>query len=428
MNLLCIGISHHTAPLDIREQLWFSPDDIRRTLPLLKSLNASESVLFSTCNRTEMYVQMENGTIDPDGLKRLLITQKSALGKVQPSDMFIITAGDAARHLFRVAASLDSMIVGDVQILAQVKEGFNLAVELGTAGVFMNRLFQLAFRVGKRTRTETEIGEGAVSISYAAVELAEKIFDDLQKKTAFVLGAGETAELTATHLRGKNIGKLFISNRTYERAEQLAQIVQGTAIPFNQWCNALAESDIVISSVEVDHYILQASDIQSLERKNKNAPLFIIDLGVPRNIDPLIKKLDNIFLYDLDILNTMIDDNLQRRVAEIPKVDKIISDVLDELTQWYSSLEVNPTITALTQFMESIRQEEVAKNINRFNPKERELVELITKRIINKIIHAPIINLRNEKDTSLTERLQKMNAIQKLFGLAKPFKEDTHAE
>lgn len=428
MNLLCVGISHHTAPLDVRERLWFSSDEIRRTLPLLKPLSASESVLFSTCNRTELYVLMENGTIEPDVLKNLLIAQKSATEKVQPSDMFMMTAGDAARHLFRVAASLDSMVLGDVQILAQVKEGFNLATELRTAGVFMNRLFQLAFRVGKRTRTETEIGEGAVSISYAAVELAEKIFDDLQKKTAFVIGAGETAELTATHLRGKNIGKLLITNRTQERAEQLAQKVHGTAVPFDSWCDALAESDIVISSVEVNRYIIQPSDIQSLVRKNKNGPLFVIDLGVPRNIDPQIKELENIFLYDLDTLNTMIDENLQHRQTEVPKVDAIIVDVLAELTQWYSSLEVNPTITALTQFMESIRQEEVAKNINRFNPKDRELVELITKRIINKIIHAPIVNLRNGQETSLTERLQKMSAIQKLFGLAKSSKEDSHAE
>jgi glutamyl-tRNA reductase len=428
MNLLCVGISHHTAPLDVRERLWFSSDEIRRTLPLLKPLSASESVLFSTCNRTELYVLMENGTIEPDVLKKLLIAQKTAAGKVQPSDMFMMTAGDAARHLFRVAASLDSMVLGDVQILAQVKEGFNLAIELGTAGVFMNRLFQLAFRVGKRTRTETEIGEGAVSISYAAVELAEKIFDDLQKKTAFVIGAGETAGLTATHLRGKNIGKLLITNRTQERAEQLAQKVHGTAIPFDSWCDALAESDIVISSVEVNRYIIQPSDIQSLVRKNRNGPLFVIDLGVPRNIDPQIKELENIFLYDLDTLNTMIDENLQHRKAEIPKVDAIIVDVLTELTLWYSSLEVNPTITALTQFMESIRQEEVAKNVNRFNPKDRELVELITKRIINKIIHAPIVNLRNGQETSLNERLQKMSAIQKLFGLAKSSKEDSHAE
>jgi glutamyl-tRNA reductase len=428
MNLLCVGISHHTAPLDVRERLWFSSDEIRRILPMLKPLDASESVLFSTCNRTELYVLKENGIIDPDMLKKLLISQKSAEGKVQPSDMFMMTAGDAARHLFRVTASLDSMVLGDVQVLTQVKDGFNLAVELGTTGVFMNRLFQLAFRVGKRTRTETEIGNGAVSISYAAVELAERIFDSLHKKTAFIIGAGETAELTATHLNGKNIGKLLITNRTEEHAEQLAQKVQGIVIPYDSWCNALAESDIVISSVEVNNYILCPDDIKSLTRKNRNGPLFIIDLGVPRNIDPQIKELENIFLYDLDTLNTVISENLQHRETEIPKVDAIITDVLAELTQWYSSLEVSPTITALTKFMESIRQEEVAKNINRFDPKDRELVELITKRIINKIIHKPIVNLRKDQEAPLVERLQKMSAIQKLFGLAKSSKKDSYAD
>jgi len=427
MNLLCIGISHHTAPLDVRERLWFSPYEIRRVLPLLKPLDASESVLFSTCNRTELYVLTENGTVEPETLKKFLITQKSAEGKVQPSDMFMMTAGNAARHLFSVAASLDSMVLGDVQILTQVKEGFNIAVELGTVGVFMNRLFQLAFRVGKRTRTETGIGDGAVSAGYAAVELAEKIFDDLQKKTALIIGAGETAELTATHLNGKKIGKLLITNRTYEHAEQLASKVNGIVIPFDSWCKALTESDIVISSVEVDRYIMRPDDIQNATRKNRNGPLFIIDLGVPRNIDPQIKGLENIFLYDLDALNTMIGENLRQRKTEIPKVDAIITDVLAELTHWYSSLEVNPTITALTKFMESIRQEEVAKNINRFNPKDRELVELITKRIINKIIHEPIVNLRKDQETSITERLYKMSAIQKLFGLTRSSKEDSHA-
>ena len=425
MNLLCVGISHHTAPLDVRERLWFSDDEIRKTLPSLKHIGASECVLFSTCNRTELYVLAEERTLKTQDLKQLLITQKAAAGNVHPSDLFTLSSGDAARHLFRVASGIDSMVVGDVQILMQVKEGLNLAIEQNTAGFFMNRLFQLAFRVGKRARTETVIGEGAVSVSYAAVELAEKIFDDLKKKTALIIGAGETAELTATHLRGKEIGKLLITNRTQERAEKLAVKVQGAAVPFDQWCDALAQSDIVISSVEVNQYILQPDDITRLNRKPGYGPLFVIDLGVPRNINPKIKELENIFMYDLDTLNMMVSETLHQRNAEIPKVEIIIGEVLTELTHWYSSLEVNPTITALTQFMETIRQEEVAKNINRFDPKDRELVELVTKRIVNKIIHAPIVSLRGGQETSITERLHKMNVIQKLFGLAKSSKEES---
>jgi glutamyl-tRNA reductase len=308
-----------------------------------------------------------------------------------------------------------------------VKEGFQLATELGTAGIFMNRLFQLAFRAGKRVRTETEIGDGAVSVSYAAVELAEKIFDDLNKKSALVIGAGETADLAATHLRGKKIGKLFITNRTQEHAEQLAAKVQGTVIPFSNLFNTIYDADIVISSIEVNRFILTATDIQRALKRHGNKTLFIIDIGVPRNIDPEVKNIENVFLYDLDTLNLMVEENLRKRGAEIPKVEAIITEVLAELTHWYSSLEVNPTITALTQFMENIRQEELAKNINRFDPKDRELVELVTKRIINKIIHAPIVNLRNGQETSLTERLQRMSAIQKLFGIANLSKEDPNA-
>lgn len=427
MNLLCTGISHHTAPLDVRERLWFSGEEIRQTLPLLKSFGISECVMFSTCNRTELYVLTETNILQSEEIKNLLITQKSADGKVQPSDLFMLTAGDAARHLFRVAAGTDSMVLGDVQILAQVKEGFQLATEFGTVGFFMNRLFQLAFRAGKRARTETEIGDGAVSVSYAAVELAEKIFDDLNKKSALVIGAGETADLTATHFRGKNIGKLFITNRTQQRAEELAAKVQGVVIPFDNWFDILPEVDIVISSVEVNRFVLTEPDIQRIFKNYGSKILFIIDIGVPRNIDPEVKNIENIFLYDLDTLNLMVEESLQKRRAEIPKVEAIINEVLSELTHWYSSLEVNPTITALTQFMENIRQEELAKNINRFDPKDRELVELVTKRIINKIIHAPIVNLRNGQETSLVDRLQKMSIIQKLFGLTNLPKEDSDA-
>ena len=428
MNLLCTGISHHTAPLDVRERLWFSSGEIRQTLPLLKNIGICECVMFSTCNRTELYALTEKNILPSEEIKKLLIAEKSAEGKVQLSDLFMLTSGDAARHLFRVTVGIDSMVLGDVQILAQVKEGFHLATELGTAGIFMNRLFQLAFRAGKRVRTETEIGDGAVSISYAAVELAEKIFDDLHKKSALIIGAGETADLTATHLRGKEIGKLFITNRTRQRAEQLAVKVQGVTIPFDNLLDALHNVDIIISSVEVKRYILTLSDIQRSLKHHGSKTLFIIDIGVPRNIDPEVKNIENVFLYDLDILNLMVEENLQKRQAEIPKVETIITDVLAELMHWYSSLEVNPTITALTQFMENIRQEELARNINRFDPKDRELVELVTKRIINKIIHAPIVNLKNKQETSLLERLQKMSALQKLFGLSNLPKEDSNAE
>ena len=426
MNLLCVGISHHTAPLDVRERLWFSDEEIRQALPMLKQYGCAEGVLFSTCNRTELYVLTETSGVSADFFKTLLIKQKNATAHIPESDLFSLRGGDAARHLFRVAAGVDSMVLGDVQILMQVKDGLHAAVEQQTAGIFMNRLFQLAFRVGKRARAETAIGEGAVSVSYAAVELAERIFDDLNKKTALVIGAGETAELTATHLRGKNIGTLLITNRTLERAEQLAQKVQGAVVVYDQWCDALAEADIVISSVEAPNYILRSGDIDQLRRKRGAGPLFLIDIGVPRNIDPAIKELENVFLYDIDSLQALVNETLHRRTEELPKVETIVDDVLKELQQWHSSLEVNPTITALSQFMENIRREEIEKHIHRFETKDRELVELVTKRIVNKILHTPIAHLKNGNGESLSDRLQKLHAIQRLFKLTQQDQEDAN--
>ncbi|HVN49562.1 MAG TPA: glutamyl-tRNA reductase [Bacteroidota bacterium] len=427
MNLLCVGISHHTAPLDVRERLWFSDAEIRQVLLSLKQFGCAESVLFSTCNRTELYVLTETPDTSADPFKTFLIEQKNAALYVPAGDLFSLRDGDAARHLFRVAAGIDSMVLGDVQILMQVKDGLAAAVEQHTAGIFMNRLFQLAFRVGKRSRTETAIGEGAVSVSYAAVELTERIFDDLNKKTALVIGAGETAELTATHLRGKNIGKLLITNRTREHAEQLAQKVQGNVVTYDQWCSALADADIVLSSVEVPSFILRPGDIEQLRRKRTAGPLFLIDLGVPRNIDPAVKELENVFLYDIDSLQMLVNETLHRRAEEVPKVESIVDTVLKELQHWYSSLEVNPTITALSQFMENIRKDEIEKQINRFETKDRELVELLTKRIVNKILHTPITQLKNGTGASLSDRLQKLHALQALFELTEEKQEDADA-
>ena len=420
MNLVCVGISHHTAPLAERERLWFSDEEVRQALPLLAPLGCSEAVLFSTCNRTEVYaLTAGDPSANLPALREFLLSRKNASGAVLADHLFIHLGESAADHLFRVAAGIDSMVLGDVQILMQVKDGLAMAVEHGTAGFFMNRLFQLAFRVGKRARTESGIGEGAVSVSYAAVELAGRIFDNLQTKTALVIGAGETAELTAKHLRSKEIGTLFISNRTLARAEQLATTVGGEAVPFESWIDRLPDVQIVISSVEVNRYVLLAEDVRRMLKRRSAGPLVVIDIGVPRNIDPEIRDLGEIFLYDLDTLNQMVASNLEKRRAEVPKVEAIVGEVRNELVHWYGALEVNPTIGALTALLEHIRNDEVAKNINRFDPKDRELVDVVTKRIVNKILHSPIVNLRNGHTRPITERLQRMHAIRDLFGLSR---------
>ena len=401
----------------MRERLWFSSDEIRVALPQLKSAGFHECVLFSTCNRTELYTFSSEKDLRVEFLTDFLREQKSASQEVPAARFFSFFASGAAEHLFHVASGIDSMVVGDVQIQAQVKDAFNLAHDSGTAGFFMNKLFQSAFHVGKRARSETQISEGAISVSYAAVELAERIFDDLHRKKALVIGAGETAQLTAKHLAGKNIGTLYITNRTAERSEQVGKMVGGTTLPFESFRERLAELDIIVSSIQSDGYVLTADDISKINKGRHSGALFLIDIGVPRNVDPAARDLENVFLYDIDSLNGMVNETIQKRQAEIPRIKQIIAEELGELYKWHTSLQASPTIAALSELLEGIRSSEVTKNINRFEQKDRELIELVTKRIVNKILHTPIVNLRNGQDESMSDRLQKINIVRRLFGI-----------
>jgi glutamyl-tRNA reductase len=285
----------------------------------------------------------------------------------------------------------------------------------------MNRLMQSALHVGKRTRTETSICEGAVSVSYAAVELASKIFEDLSRKTALLIGAGETGELTLKHLVSKGIGQVRIANRTREKAEALVGEFGGAVVDYEQIVDALRTADIVITSVNAPTYIVQPEDVHKVMKQRSNNPLFIIDIGVPRNVSPASKKIENVFLYDIDALSTVVDRNLEKRKAEIPKVHAIISQELAGFMQWYQSLQVGPTIQEFREALEMIRREEVEKNINRFRPEDRELVELVTKRILNKILHHPTTTLKQgaQNADGDAEGLTRSAILRELFGLSK---------
>lgn len=417
MNLVSIGISHHTAPLEIRERVWFSADEVRAGLAKLRNGTDVEAVLFSTCNRTELYLFAPNGGLpDPERLHAFITTEKKA-SDVSADAFRTRTGTDAVSHLFHVASGVDSLVIGDVQILAQVKEGLTLAQEAGTAGFFLTRLFQAALHTGRRARTETRIGLGAVSVSYAAVELAEKIFERLANKRALVLGAGEMAQLTAKHLRSREIGDLLIVNRTRERSEQLAAMVGGSTAPFEELPRHLEHADILISSVSSDGYVLTTEQLRDVHRRRQGAALFIIDIGVPRNIDPTVRDLDNVFLYDLDSLQGLVRENEQKRRNEIPRVETIVSEELREFGAWFDGLGAAPTIAALTDLVESIRKSEVERNINRFDPRDRDLVDLVTRRIVRKILHTPIVNLKNGTHESPSERLSRISALRTLFGI-----------
>jgi glutamyl-tRNA reductase len=418
MNLVCIGINHRTAPIEIREKMWFSNDEVRSFLPLMKERYAKECVLLSTCNRTELYyIPLENKEVSEKHIVDFLSSYKIKNDSIPKEHFYIINTLNAAKHLFKVTAAVDSMVLGDVQIQNQVKEAYAVAFENNTTGIILNRLFNNALHLGKRVRTETEIGEGAISVSYAAAELASKIFEDLSKRTALLIGAGETGELTAKHLCSKNLGKLLIANRTKERAETVASQLGGKAVDFESFLSVLNEADIVISSVNVSEYLITAKDLQKVTRLRGNRPLFLIDIGVPRNIDPKANSIENVFLHDIDALTHIIDHNLANREAQIPKVQQILLEELNAFWQWHKSLEVAPTIEQLREQFESIRREEVDKYRHKFSPEKQEELEILTRRIVNKILHAPMVNLRNGSSAEEEPIQHRVHVIRHLFGL-----------
>jgi glutamyl-tRNA reductase len=325
----------------------------------------------------------------------------------------------AVNHLFKVASGIDSMVIGDIQILSQIKDGFNIAYEEKATGNFLHRLLQSTYHVGKRTRTETTITEGAVSVSYAAVELANKIFSDLSKKSALLIGAGETGELTAKHLVGRAIGSLFVANRTKSKAEELVAALGGKIVEFDALQQMLGQVDIVVSSITTQQFVLTRSDVQRAMKERSHKPLFIIDIGVPRNVDPEVNKIENVFLHDMDGISGIIDQNMQKRKSEIPRVNEIILEELTEFYNWFNSLQVNPTIHDLRAHFEQVRHEEVEKHINRFSQDDRELVELVTKRIVNKLLHLPTTNLKNGSEETEEEKHKKLSVVRSLFGLQK---------
>ncbi len=421
MNLLSIGISHNTASLDVREKMWMSNEEAKEALKQLHGKYFNEAMLVSTCNRTELYGLTPDTQVDDSQLKKFLIDFKGAGDTVKPEHFYGSFSGGAISHLFKVAAGIDSMVIGDIQILNQVKEAFNLSTEIGVMGPVMNRLMQATLHVGKRVRTETSICEGAVSVSYAAVELASKIFADLSKKSALLIGAGETGELTMKHLIGKGIGNVKVANRTREKAEALiASLGQnGNVVDYENLQEALSTVHIVITSVNSPAYIVQPEHVRSVMKQRSNNPLFIIDISVPRSVDPSCNKVENVFVYDMDSLSAIVDKNVEKRKAEIPKVTTIVREEMVGFFKWHNSLQIGPTIHELTEAFESIRHQEVEKNINRFKPEDRELVDMVTKRIVNKILHQPITNLRNGAQNGAhgTETLNRIKALRDLFGI-----------
>ncbi|GMU96295.1 MULTISPECIES: glutamyl-tRNA reductase [Ignavibacterium] len=419
MNLLGISINHRTAPVDLREALHLSEEEIRNLIQQTKDKVLSEGIVISTCNRTEIYgIPKQEGITHLD-LQNLIINFKSA-AKISEENFQKFISRDSVEHLFRVATGIDSLLIGDNQIFKQVKDSFIISEEMNFAGFLVKRLMDAAVRVGKRAINETAISEGAVTVSYAAVQLVEKIFANLSKKSALVIGTGETGEIAAKHLRDRGIGRLALTNRTFEKAEKLATELNTAVFPFDTFKDHLHKFDIIISATSSENIILSKEDVEKAMRKRNYESLVIMDIAIPRDVDPGCKDIEYVFYHDIDSLNVIVQQNLAKRRSEIPKVEKIIQEELDAFFDWYNSLQVAPTIKDLRDYFESVRAEEVEKNINKFSEEDREKLEIITKRIINKILHHPTVELKKLSDENTNSDFSsiKISVIRELFGLA----------
>jgi glutamyl-tRNA reductase len=418
MNLISVSINHRTAPVEIREALSLSADEIKLFLKDLKGKIFTEGFIISTCNRTELYGLPVDPKINFLDLQKFLIEKKSGENLTTKNFQNFFSCG-AVNHLFNVAAGIDSMLVGDNQIFGQVKEAFSIADENEFTGFLTKKIFDSAIRVGKRVKTETVISEGAITVSYAAVQLVEKIFSHLNKKSALVIGTGETGAIAAKHLRDKGIGNLTVTNRTIEKAEKLAKEINAKVIPIQYSRETLADFDIIISATSSPDLMLGFEDVKSAMKKRNNSATVLMDIAVPRDIDPRVKALENVFYHDIDSLKIIVDQNMKKRQSEIPKVKEIIMEELVAFFSWYNSLEVAPTITSLRQHFENIRAEEVDKMKNKIAAEDIEKVDIITKRIINKILHQPTVELKKltENSTDAQETVVIISAIKNLFGL-----------
>jgi glutamyl-tRNA reductase len=417
MNLIAISINHRTAPVELREAVYLKEDEIQPFINLAKENQLKEGLVLSTCNRTEIFCIPTNADLSHEKIQNLLLKFKTAQNITEENFQKYFSR-DAVKHLFSVATGIDSLLIGDNQVFKQVKDSFQLAEENNFAGYIMHRIFDAAIRTGKRAISETAISEGAVTVSYAAVQLTEKIFSNLNKKSALVIGAGETGEIAAKHLSERGIGSLSVTNRTQEKAEKLAQRLNGKVIPFSEFRDSIHKFDIIISATAAPEILIKKEDVKSALKKRNNNSMILMDIAIPRDIDPATKEIDYVFYHDLDSLNIIVEQNLAKRKSEIPKVEKIIEEELDNFWEWYNSLQAAPAIKDLRDLFEEIRNEEVEKNKNKFASEDQDKLDIVTKRIINKILHHPTIELRKAgESTDSTDSATKIGIIRDLFGI-----------
>ncbi len=421
MHLVVIGLNHRTAPVEIREKISIPEDAISEALSALKSgTPVSECLILSTCNRTEIYACAETRS-DDDAIIGWIAKHFGIGDSELRSHLYSYAGHKAAEHLFRVASGIDSMVVGEAQILGQVKGAYASAVGGGFTGSVLNNLFQQAITVGKRVRTETEIGKGAFSVGSVAVRLAKSIFDRLSGRTVLIVGAGKMSELTITNLVSAGANDIMVTNRTYEKAVSLADQFNGRAAKMDDLASILESADIVITSTGSNDPIISRKMIAAVHHARRGRPIFLIDMAVPRDIEPEAGRLDNVFLYDMDDLQSVVAEDMAERHAEVEKAERIIAEEIEEFLRWFRTMDAVPIITALRDKFEDIRSAEydnlVAK-LPHLSPEEREAISAAMRSVVNKICHQPMIQIKDyaaQDDSSV-----RLETICDVFGICPP--------
>ena len=421
-EIVLIGLNHKTAPIELRECMAFSSEETQTGIDDLKNAPfINEVFLLSTCNRVEILLTTDECPPAVQEIKKFISQRKNIPLKDFESALYIHREEAAVRHIFRVAGSLDSMVLGEPQILGQIKESYKLATSRKASGVVLNRLMHKTFFVAKRIRTETGIGDNAVSISYAAIELGRKIFGNLEGKTVLLIGAGEMAELAVEHLIHQNTKNIIVTNRTFERGLELAKRFNGKAVRFEEITDSLKIADIVISSTGAPDYVVFKQNVKEIMRHRRNSPIFFVDIAVPRDIDPSINRITNAYVYDIDDLKGVISENIEDRKKEALKAERIVDEAVIQFKNWRESLSVVPTIIELRNKIETIVKTELNKTLQTVNHSpddSREAFNRMTQSIVNKILHDPTILLKSTG--SHWNKSSYLDLIHKLFNLNPP--------
>jgi glutamyl-tRNA reductase len=419
MKLFITGLNHRTAPVEVRERLAFEETALPLALGKLKQRpGLLEGMILSTCNRVEVTVAAEEKADAEATVEHFLADSRSVERSWVSPYLYRHDGQDAVRHLFRVASSLDSMVVGEPQILGQLKNAYALAKECGAISGFLDLVMTRAFNVAKRVRSETDIGENAVSVSYAAVELAREIFGSLAGKRVLLIGAGKMAESAARHLRRSGVSDILVANRTRARADALAEEFQGRAIDYQNFLQSMPDVDIILASSGAQDYILTREEMRGVIGRRRNRPMFLIDIAVPRNIEPSVNELDNVFLYDIDDLEKVVSTNMQGRIEVAAQAEDIIREEVERMMARLKTRQVAPTIVSLQEQLEQTRAAEIERmraKLGKLTPQQEEAIEAITRGIINKIAHGPISELRRQ--ASEPGGVHLVNIIRKLFRL-----------